>query len=350
MSTLPTIGELQRPPALQQGDKIGIVAPSFPSAAWYPERFARALDALTEHLQVTPVVAQQTRIATGFSSGSPVERADALEMFMKDPSIKAIFFTTGGFNSADLLPLIDWGILQRQPKIILGYSDLTSILIAGMALGSCVTFYGPTVLPQFGEYPQPLPYTLTSLRDAVMAGRAPLDVPDPPSWTNEFLDWGGPEWSSRPRTMSSPASSVVIRPGKARGRLFGGNLETLNFLAGTRYLCVPDELVLFFEVTANEAYLPRVRRALRHLEQVGLFNHMRALLVGRAPDCTPAYGVTLHDLLQEVTAAYSVPVIADLPFGHTDPMTTLPIGVLAQVVASAGSFQIQILDSGVAAE
>jgi len=301
------------------------------------------VDALEDKLDVRVVVAPQASTSEGFLAGSTGSRARALEGFLRDPSIRAVFSTTGGFNSSDLLDHIDWELLRSDPKILIGYSDLTSILVAGLSAASCITFYGPTLLPQFGEYPEPFPFTMQSLRDVLVEGRAPLEILRPSGWTNEFLDWGGSEWKKRPRKLFEPAESTVIRSGSGVGQLFGGNLETLNFLAGTRYLAAPEDVVLFFEVTAEEAFLPRVRRALRHLQQIGLLERMTALLVGRSPDATPYQGVTLQDLLAEVAAEYAVPAISELPFGHTDPMVTLPLGAQVEVDAVGSDYSIKFV-------
>jgi muramoyltetrapeptide carboxypeptidase LdcA involved in peptidoglycan recycling len=145
-------------------------------------------------------------------------------------------------------------------------------------------------MTQFGEHPRPLAYTVRWLRRMLVEGRAGLEVDDPEDWTNEFLDWGGTEWSTRARRPSGVARRAVWKDGEGEGRLFGGNIETLNFLVGTPYLRVPDRIVLFWETTDAEASLPRVQRALTHLRQVGLLERTAAMLIGRSPDSTDSLG------------------------------------------------------------
>jgi muramoyltetrapeptide carboxypeptidase LdcA involved in peptidoglycan recycling len=202
-------------------------------------------------------------------------------------------------------------------------------------------------MTQFGEYPRPLAYTLEWLRRVLVEGRAGFEVDDPEEWTREFLDWGGTEWSARARRPSGPARRVVWKDGEGEGRLFGGNVETLNFLVGTPYLRAPHRIVLFWETTDAEASLPRVQRALTHFRQVGLLDRTVAMLIGRSPEASDSCGTSLRDVVLSAVRPYEFPVVAELAFGHTDPMMTLPIGARVRVSAREGLAAITIVDAGV---
>jgi muramoyltetrapeptide carboxypeptidase LdcA involved in peptidoglycan recycling len=328
----------ERPAALRPGGRIAVVAPSFPLAAWYPERVAAGYRALAAWSGCEVVVAPQARTATGFTAGATEERAAAFASALADPGIDAVFFTAGGFNSAEILPRLDFGAMRGvRPKIVIGYSDCCSLLLALSARLGWVTYHGPAVITQFGEYPAPHAFTLEALDRCLRTREPEFEITDPGCWTNEFLDWGTDAWKARPRAMREEPGAIVWRAGAGEGTLFGGNLETLNFLAGTPYWGVPDDLVLFFEATEAEAFLPRIRRALCHLEQIGVLARTRALLVGRIPDAAPVSGVTLRDTVLEACGRYGFPIIGDLPFGHIDPMITLPIGETCVVEAGASA-------------
>ena len=315
---------------------MGVFSPSAPAAARYPDRLRQGTDALARALGVEVVVPQQARERTGFTAGSPRERAASLEALIADEDICAIFCTVGGFNSAEILPYLDAGLLRRRPKPFVGYSDATALLLGLQALGGWITFHGPAILPQFGEHPHPFAFTVRSLRAALIAGERLRPYADPSAWTNEVLEWGTDAWRSRPRRTQAPASRETWKAGRGRGQLFGGNIETMNLLVGTPYYAPPTDVVLFWEATREEAYLPRIRRALTHLRQAGLFQRTRAMLIGRSPGCVPVDGVTLRDVVLEAVDAFDFPVVADLAFGHTDPMLTLPIGTSVMVEAVAG--------------
>jgi len=340
-------GPLQRPRALAPGDRIGVVAPSCPTAVWFPDRFDRSVDALARALRAEVTIAGQVRHATGFTSGTVVERARALQQMLEDRSIRAIFSSIGGFNSAELLEHLDFDRIRSDPKIVIGYSDCTSLLLGIQAMAGWYTFYGPAVMTQFGEYPAPLPYTVEWLRRTLIKCAAPIEVDDPEEWTDEFLDWAGTEWLSRARRPTGPGRRVVWKAGHGDGRLFGGNIETLNFLIGTPYVRVPERIVLFWETTDAEASLPRVQRALTHFRQTGLLDRTDAMLIGRSPDSANSCGTSLQEVVLAGVQSYDFPVVAELAFGHTDPMLTLPIGARTLVTAYGDGATITLTESGV---
>lgn len=341
-------GELVRPPRLRKGSVVGLFAPSFPTAATFPRRLEHALDRLATCLDIRVEVAPNVRTKEfGFCAGSAEERAAIFNEFLQHPELDAIFCTIGGFNSAEMLPYLDVDLAIASPKILVGYSDCSALLLGMQSLAGWCTFHGPTVLTQFGEYPKPFDYTVRSLDSALRSDLTGTLLEDPSFWTDERLEWAGEEWRTRPRRTNTPASRAVWAPGSGSGRLWGGNLETINLLAGTIHFKVPDHIVLFWEVTEAEAYLPRVKRALTHLEQCGILERTAAMLIGRSPDALPVMNRTLRDVVIEATARYSFPIVADLPIGHTDPLATLPIGVQVSVEAR-NSATIQFLESAIA--
>jgi muramoyltetrapeptide carboxypeptidase len=336
------------PPALNPGDKVGIVAPSFPCAAWFPRRLDASLQGLRSGLGVEPVVAEHVYAAQGYESGSAKARAAELQAFLESPSINAVFTTLGGFNSNELLPHLDLDALRGRPKIFVGYSDTTILQLALTSICGWVTFSGPALMPQFGEYPAPLSFTLENLKSVLMRDCTGLELSDARQRTHEFVDWGTDDAYVRARAMQSNPGREVWRAGEAKAPLFGGNIETLNFLIGTPWLKWPEEFILFVEATESEATLPRIQRALVHLRQCGALDRVRGLLFGQCPDARPMAGRTLREVVMHVLGDYSFPVIAEMSFGHGDPMLTLPNGCLASVEAEGGCARVTLLESAVA--
>lgn len=325
------------PNKLEKGDKIGIIAPSFPTANWFSNRFDFALKAIPTHLQVEYELANSANSAKGFVSDDAKNIAEEIHSFIKNPSIKAIFTTIGGFNSAEILPFLDADLIRNNPKIFIGYSDTTALLLGINALSELVTFYGPAIMTQMGEYPKPFDYTLQSLNNTLFSGNAVGNIEDPAFWTNEFVDWGGNEWNTRPRKTESTSIREIWKHGKGEGTLFGGNIETLNFLIGTKYFQPPNDIVFFWEATEAEAFIPRVQRAFTQLKQCSFFENVRAMLIGRSPDCKPISKVTLQDCVINYFKDYDFPIIANLAFGHTDPIMTIPIGISAKLETSVNN-------------
>ncbi|WP_445359360.1 S66 family peptidase [Microbulbifer sp. ANSA005] len=322
-------------PKLIPGKAIAIYSPSSNVASKYPDRLIRSVKALERTLNTKVVLPEQVCFSRGFTAGAALERAQAFESLLLDQSIAGIMCSIGGFNSAEILEHLNRDIVCRYPKVLIGNSDATALILGIFSLSGWTTYFGPTLLPQFGEYPQPFAFTIENLFSAIGNNETLTELRDPAAWTREFTDWG--ESPRRRRLMGKDSHRIVYREGLGEGILFGGNIETLNMLVGTPYLNIPSDIIFFWEAHAEEARLERVRRALTHLRQSGILSHVRGMLIGRSPYCTDIAGVTLKDTVLEACADFDFPIVANLSFGHTDPMLTLPIGVLANVCVMKGS-------------
>ncbi|MET9605021.1 S66 peptidase family protein [Streptomyces sp. NPDC006512] len=324
------------PPALAPGAVVGVAATSAYAAGRFPRRTLRAFAALERELDCTVRFAPEGRYA-GSIAGTGRERARALLDLYADPEVGAVFTTIGGNNSNDLLEHLD-ELAGLPPKILVGYSDNTALLLGCQALTGTTVFYGPALLPQFGEWPRPYAETTGHLRDTLRGG-AGGDWPLPDWWTQPHGDWASADQEERPR---HPGSPYVLRPGTAEGVLFGGNVPTLGFLAGTRWLRPPDApTVLCLEGTADGAAVPAFQRSLTQLRHLGIAERAAAVLVGRTPGGPygPEHTEALHRILLDAFPG-DVPIVLDLPFGHTDPMLTVPLGAAARVEAHEGRLPV----------
>ncbi|MER5727701.1 S66 peptidase family protein [Streptomyces sp. NPDC002138] len=332
------------PPRLRPGAVVGVAATSAWAAGRFPERTRRAVDALERELGCTVRLAPEGRYA-GSIAGTGRERARALIELFADPEVEAVFTTIGGNNSNDLLEHLD-PLADLPPKILVGYSDNTALLLGYQALTGATVFYGPALLPQFGEWPRPFAETTGPLRDTLMTGAGGA-WPLPGWWTEPGGDWAGADREARPRHTGGP---YVLRPGRGEGVLFGGNVPTLGVLAGTRWLRPPDgPTVLCLEGTADGASVPAFQRSLTQLRQLGIAERATAVLVGRTPGSAhdPERDAAFHRILLDAFPG-DVALVTDLPFGHTDPILTVPLGARASVVAEAGRAPVvRVLDAPV---
>lgn len=337
--------KLQKPPLMRPTDRVGLFAPSFPTAAQFPARFDHGVAAIEREFGAEVVIPTHVRVAHGDRSGRPEDLAASFTEMACDPTIGAIFATIGGHGAAELLPFLDPQVLAEHPTIVVGYSDLTSLLLGLNALAGWCTFHGPTLMTDLAEAPAPHPFTLGSLRRAITES-APVGIlMDPDTWTAEHVDWGTDAWR-RGRVPQGSGARSVWQVGTGRGLTYGGNLEALVHLTGTRAFSPPDDVVLFLETTGTLTTPPTVRQALVHLQQVGLIGRARAVLLGRCPEFTPATIASVRSTIRELVGP-SVPVVADLPFGHHSPIWTVPIGVEASVEVSDERSTIAILEAGV---
>lgn len=290
-----------RPRRLQPGDRVALVAPASPGMRDDLERGVAELRALG----FEPVVDERVRARHGYVAGVPAVRAAALADAWRDPSIRALVAVRGGYGSQQLLPLLDPRWLAADPKVFIGYSDLTALL-AWQVMHGAVAFHGPMVEGRLAR--GHAGYDRASLLAAVTQ---PV-----------------------PMGTLAPAGLEILRPGEAAGVLMGGTLTQLAALLGTPYACLPHEpTILFLEDVGERPY--RLDRLLTQLHQAGLFRHVTGVLLGVFPRCDEGGGgPTARAVLGDLFAHFPGPVVFGFPSGHTEgPALTLPFGVHARLLA-----------------
>lgn len=323
-------GRIIKPPALQPGDTIGIIAPSWCGPATFPHRVERGVDFL-QSLGYTVVVAPHTFGRRGYLSGSPQERVADIHALFADPQVRAIISAIGGDHSCQLLPLLDWDLIRRNPKIVLGYSDMTVLNLAIHARTGLVTFNGPAVMTDLGEFPRPYPYTVDALQRVLTWVQAPGAVQAAREWTEEFQEWETQEDLRRPRTMQPSTGWVWLKGGRGEGQLLGGCLESMQHLRGTPYWPCFERAILFFE-TAEEVPSPEwVDGVLQDYENMDVLPRLQGLLIGRPYGYSHEQKREMVEVVLARTEQYDFPIVMDLDFGHTAPQMTLPIGCRAAI-------------------
>jgi muramoyltetrapeptide carboxypeptidase LdcA involved in peptidoglycan recycling len=279
--------------------------------------------------------------ASGGTLRSASDRAAEFNGFLRDSEVRAVVAAIGGYNSNALLELVDWAALQSDPKVIVGYSDITALLIASIQTAGVVSFHGPTLLPELAEFPQVLRSTSEGLRRAVTEAR-PLGLIDPVSeWTEEFLAWGTAD--SRPRLLKRTEEWTWLGDGTASGPLLGGNLETLCCLAGTRFL--PDFCGAVVLLESTSASLDAIDRDLDHLDMLGIFGRMAGLVFGHSFRGGDGFQAALDERLRKRFGRLSTPAVLGVHLGHTDPMPTLPLGL--RVTIDTQLRHLEVLDAAV---
>jgi muramoyltetrapeptide carboxypeptidase LdcA involved in peptidoglycan recycling len=249
----------------------------------------------------------------------------------------------GGWNSASLLPFIDYQAFRTHPKVVVGYSDFSAVLLGLHSKTGVVTFHGPAVMPSFGEWPAPFPETVQSFFDAVVRGSSALLAPA--SWTEQFVEWANKDWTTIARQLVPNAGWRSLRIGICEGILIGGNLDTLCMLLGTEYCPNLGGAILFFEET--DCHMHDYERHLNSLRLHGVFERVAGIIVGKHERLRGESDITDRArLLAEFLPSRAFPVLVDVDLGHTAPMLTLPIGVTAVLDANEG--RLRLLQAGVA--
>ena len=315
---------------LKQGDCIGIFSPSSPITYACPKRFKRGKGYLEEK-GFKILEGSLTGKSDFYRSGSIKERAEELNSLIRNPEVKCIMSTIGGMNSNSLLPYIDYETFKKNPKIIIGYSDVTAILLAIYAKTGISTYYGPAIVASFGEFKPFVDYTFNYFKDIFMNDLSfPYNLEMPPYWTEEFINW---EEQDRAK-VKIENSWITVHNGIVRGRLIGGNLNTIQGVWGSEYMPeIKKGDILFIEDSLKDA--ATIERSFSFLKVNGVFDKISGIILGKHELFNDLNtNRKPYEILQEVLGDIKIPFIADFDCCHTHPMMTIPIGCEVELDAT----------------
>ncbi|WP_027835648.1 S66 family peptidase [Maritalea myrionectae] len=342
------LAELVRPLKLAPGDKVAVVSPSWGGAGQFPHRHEAGKRQLAETFNVQVVDMPHATKLAAWVAQNPKARAEDIMVAFADPSIKAIITAIGGDDSIRLLPYLDLNVITDNPKIFMGYSDTTILHFACLTAGLS-SFYGPAIMAGFGENGGLFPYMEQAVRKCLFSSEPVGAVPAAAEWTVEMLDWAKPELQSQKRKLQPALGRTCLQgSGKVQGRLVGGCIDVLPMLVGTSIWPdsdMFDDAILFIE-TSEEAPAPNaIKRILRNLGVQGIFDRLNGILIGRPGGGVKdlrQYDRATQEVVRDEFAQPSLPIMAQLDFGHTDPMCVLPYGALAEI--DCDNLQFSILE------
>ncbi|RLQ23301.1 LD-carboxypeptidase [Seongchinamella sediminis] len=299
-----------RPRRLRQGMTVGLVSPA--SNAPEDEDIAFAMDVVRSlGFKVKP--AQHLYQRTQYLAGTDQQRAADLNAMFADREVDAIFCLRGGYGSSRLLPLLDYGLIAANPKVLMGYSDITALHCAIFGRTGLVTFHGPIAGANFTEY------SYTQFRETLIEGRGrqPLAAPPP------FEDPG-------PGRVERENRLTVLHPGTAEGPLLGGNLTLVSHLMGTPWEPDFSGRLLFLEDVHEAPY--RVDRMLTQLRLAGALERVAGIAFGKFTEAdTSNNSFSMEQVLRERTAGLGVPVLRGLMIGHVEDQAVIPVGARARL-------------------
>jgi muramoyltetrapeptide carboxypeptidase len=280
----------------------------------------------------------------GHVAGNAEQRAADINAAFADPAVSGVFCAIGGDHSNQLLNYIDFDTVRENPKPLVGYSDVTVLLCAMLSTAGVTGFYGPTVLTGLAEFPEPFAYTMKHLHAALFTTLPSGRIQPSAEWTDEYLEWSEKRDLLRPRRRQPNFGPKVLRGGTATGPLVGGCLPSLMHLRGTRFWPNFDSAILFLE-TPEGNYTPADADShLCDLELTGVFDVISGMVVGRPYGYTPEMRANLESVIVQRTRRWAFPILTSLDFGHTEPMVTLPLGIMAKIDSYALEFRL--LESG----
>lgn len=321
---------------LKYGDSIGIFSPSSPITYSCPERFKRAKKYLQEK-GFNIIEGNLTEKYDFYRSGSIKDRVEELNELIRNPKVKCIMSTIGGMNSNSLLPYIDYEAFKNNPKPIIGYSDVTAILLAIYSKTGISTYYGPALVASFGELNPFVDITYEYFEDILVNKvNIPHEIKNPEFWTDEYINW-----ETQDRSKSKvPNELITVYEGKVQGRLIGGNLNTMTCIWNTQYMPeIKEGDILFIEDSLKDC--ATIERSFSLLKLSGVFEKISGIILGKHElfnDCNT--GRKPYEILLEVLGDIKVPFLAEFDCCHTHPMITLPIGCKIELNATEKKISI----------
>lgn len=307
------------PKALQEGDTIGIVSPA--GAIFESEPYAIAKESF-EAMGLNVQFGEFTKSRYGHLAGTDEERARELNDLFQNKNIKAIIALRGGSGSARLLDKLDYNLIKENPKIFVGYSDITALHLAIYKNTGLVTFHGPVAVSEWNSF------SVKYFTDLLFEKKA--------------IIYKNPEDTSGKLTQTSNRIRT-INPGKAKGILLGGNLSVLTSIMGTPYF--PNDFkgkLLYIEEVGEKIYA--VDRMMSQLKLGGVLKQISGFIFGKCSSCEPGgngYGsLTLEEVVDHYIKPLGIPAYTGAMIGHISDNITIPNGVEAEINAEQGTIQL----------
>ncbi len=314
---------LIKPPRLNAGDLVGLIAPGGVVDDALIEKCVKNLESFGMRVKVSTNI----RAARGGYAGTVAKRTEDLHTMFLDKNVKAIWAARGGSGCVQLLPKINYSLIRNHPKILIGYSDITALLLAIYRHAGLVTFHGPVASSTFSDY------SVAHLQAVLMEPKPRVEINMSAQNADKALQ--EPQFAQR-----------TIREGVATGRLLGGNLSVLSALIGTPYAAELAGSLLFLEEIGEAPY--RVDRMLTQLSQSGGLKNISGAMLGVFQKSIATDGeasLTLAEVLDDHLAQLKVPSVYGFSFGHIAQQFTIPVGVRARL--DTANATLTLLESAV---
>lgn len=290
-----------KPERLNIGDTIGIISPASPILK---EKLDKGINYL-KNLGFNVKLGKHVYGERGYLSGTDEERVSDLHELFCDNSVKAVFCSRGGYGSIRILKYIDFELIKKNPKIFVGFSDLTALEISMLVKNGLVTFYGPTIAEDLDNE---IDYSGFDLLLKIISFETN-------SYKVDISDYN------------------IVKEGKSTGILIGGCLSVFSSLLGSDYFPDLKNTIIFLEDTNEEPY--RIDRYLSQLRLCGIFNKACGLIFGKFTHCESKEkdykGPNVDEIIDDTASNLDIPVIKNLSFGHIKGKITIPVGIKATV-------------------
>ncbi len=322
------------PAKLKSGDGVRVITPARSLAMpWLNEELQQIAVKRLEDLGLKVSFSEHINEIDEFNSSSIKNRVDDLHEAFKDKSIKLIITVIGGFNSNQLLRYLDYDLIRKNPKILCGYSDITALANAIYAKTGLVTYSGLHFF-SFGEK-RGFDYSLDYFKKCLFSNES-FEVLPSKQWSDDL--WAKDQEN---RKFLKNDGFWIINEGEASGKIVGGNLCTLQLLHGTEYIPDIKDSILFLE-DDYEAHVATIDRDIQSIIHQSGFEKVRGVVIGRFQKATKMTKELLTKIIKTKKELNHIPIIANVDFGHSNPMITFPIGGTAKLLAKNKKATLEI--------
>jgi muramoyltetrapeptide carboxypeptidase len=311
-----------KPPRLKSGDTLGLIAPGSYITGQELNDSIKNLNEIGFNVVYTNNILSRN----GYLAGSDMQRASDVNHMFYRKDVKGIVCVRGGYGCTRILPLLNYNVIGVNPKVFIGYSDVTSLLYGIYKESGLVCFHGPVGTSTYNDF------TTEYFRKVLMEAEQGLVLKNP-----------------APESNDEEYQPFTITDGVVRGELIGGNLSVVVSLIGTKYDVDTSNKIIFLEEMEEDPY--RIDRMLTQMRMAGKFERAAGVVLGIFKDCKPSEkssfesSFTLKEVLKERLGDLNIPVVYGMSFGHVKNKFTLPVGINAEMDASKQT--ITLLESSV---
>ena len=309
-----------KPKSIKVNSTIGVVSPSY----WLDENVLKNTAKFFTDLGYNIKISKSNSLQWGPFAGTPQERADDLHRMFADPKIDAVMCARGGYGANRVLPLLDYDLIRKNPKIFIGYSDITAYLTSITQKTNLVTFHGPMLTTYKKSW---INYNY-NLMKRVLTGENNINIEPPES-----------------------LKTRILKDGTASGPLWGGNMSLLINRLGTSDALNTNGVILFLEDI--DEYLYSFERMLVQMRTSGMFDQINGLIIGELEDIRDQevrFGRNTDEIILDICGDLDIPIVSNFPCGHGKYQATLPISITTEINTTKKESPITITDSAVTEE
>tara|TARA_B100001250_G_scaffold276205_1_gene238663 strand:- start:65 stop:1003 length:939 start_codon:yes stop_codon:yes gene_type:complete len=304
-----------KPKRLEPDSTIGIISPSY----WLDDKILSTTRSYYDSAGYKTIVGESCKLRWGPFAGTPQERAKDINEMFANPEINAILCARGGYGANRVLPLINYNLIKKNPKIFIGFSDITAYLHSITQNTNLVTFHGPMLVSHKHEFVE---FNFNCM-EKVISGNSPVVIKNPKSLT-----------------------ARVLKEGNAKGPILGGNMCLLSNRLGTNMEIDTAGKILFLEDI--DEYLYSFERMLLHMRDANIFEKIKGLIFGELCDFKDQeipFGRNSDEIIMDICGDLDIPIVSNFACGHGKYQVTLPISVPAMLNTNGGNPEITILES-----